>query len=224
MTGVKICGLTRPADVEKACAFGASYVGFVFAEGSLRRVSLEEASELARASRPGVARVGIFVDEDYAFIGRAVEAARLDLAQIHRPLREEDLDNVLVPIVAVARVAGGVAQVPAPQEFARCRSILFDTAARASGGGSGVRFDWTLLAGKTFPVPIFLGGGLNAENVGEAIARVKPAAVDVASGVETAPGIKDETKMERFFEAVRRADARSEAPAASPSPGGTGSG
>jgi len=219
MTDVKICGLTRSADVEKACALGASYVGFIFAEASPRRVSLQEASELGRATRPGVARVGIFVHEDYAFIGRAVEAARLDLAQIHRPLRPEDLDNVPVPIVAVARVAGGVAQVPALQELARCRSILFDAAGRESGGGSGVRFDWTLLAGKTFPVPVFLGGGLDAGNVGEAIARVKPAAVDVASGVESAPGIKDEMKMKRFFEEVHRADARWEA-AASSSPSG----
>ncbi len=206
MTQVKICGLTRAADVACACELGAAYVGFNFSSISARRVSTSEARELASAALPGVLRVGIFVDEDYGAISAAIEAARLDLAQIHRPLRQEDLDHVPVPIVAVARVRGGVAQVPEPGQLARCRAILFDTAFSERGGGSGARFDWRFLEAKSFPVPLFLAGGLDADNVGDAITRVKPAAVDVASGVESSPGIKDSSKMERFFRAVRKAD------------------
>jgi phosphoribosylanthranilate isomerase len=217
MTEIKICGLTRPEDVELACRLGAAYVGFVFSAVSPRRVSLELSRELAQASGPGVVRVGVFVDEEYPFIAKAIEAARLDLAQIHRPLKEEDLSNIAVPVMTVAQVRGGVARVPAPAVLARCRSILFDTVAGERGGGTGTCFDWTELAGRVFPVPLFLAGGLNDENVGEAIARVGPSAVDVASGVEAAPGIKDPAKMERFFQAVREADERAGRESDSPS-------
>jgi len=207
MTQVKICGLTRADDVELACALGASFVGINFAANSPRRVTLGQSRELARAVRPGALRVGVFVDETYDQISEAVEAARLDLAQIHRALREEDLERVPVPVVAVARVGGAAAPIPGPSLLARCRAILFDTAA-GRNGGAGIRFDWRLLDGKTFPVPLFLAGGLDAGNVSEAIGRVRPAAVDVASGVESSPGIKDRRKMELFFEEVARADER----------------
>jgi phosphoribosylanthranilate isomerase len=208
MTQVKICGLTRPADVRLACALGASYVGFVFAAMSTRRVEIERAGELADAVLPGVARVGVFVDEDPAAIATAVARARLDLVQIHRRLREEDLDAISVPIVTVARVTGAAAAVPEQKLLSRCRAILFDTAGEGARGGTGTRFDWDLVAGRRLPIPLFLAGGLDAENVAEAITRVRPCAVDVSSGVEREPGVKDPVKMERFFEAVRGADAQ----------------
>jgi len=209
MTQVKICGLARAEDVELACALGASFVGINFAAKSPRRVTVGQSRELSRAVRAGVLKVGVFVDETYDQISEAVEAARLDLVQIHRSLREEDLERIRVPVVAVARVRGGAAPViPTPALLARCRAILFDAAATGRAGGAGIRFDWRLLDGKTFPVPLFLAGGLGADNVAEAIARVRPAAVDVASGVESAPGIKDRRRMERFFEVVVRADER----------------
>jgi phosphoribosylanthranilate isomerase len=208
MTQVKICGLTRAEDVELACALGASYVGINFAAKSPRRVTPGQSRDLSRAVRPGALRVGVFVDETYDQISEAVEAAGLDLAQIHRELREEDLERVLVPVVAVARVRGAAAPIPGPALLGRCRAILFDTAAAGRNGGAGIRFDWRLLDGKTFPVPLFLAGGLDPDNVSEAIARVRPAAVDVASGIESSPGIKDRRKMERFFEEVARADGR----------------
>jgi len=209
MTQVKICGLARAEDVELACALGASFVGINFAAKSPRRVTVGQSRELSRAVRAGVLKVGVFVDETYDQISEAVEAARLDLVQIHRSLREEDLERIGVPVVAVARVGGGAAPViPTPALLARCRAILFDADATGRAGGAGIRFDWRLLDGKTFPVPLFLAGGLGADNVAEAIARVRPAAVDVASGVESAPGIKDRRRMERFFEEVVRADER----------------
>ena len=202
MTDVKVCGLTRPQDVELACALGAAYVGFNFAAVSPRRVSLETARELARASGSGVTRVGVFVHESREEIEEAIEAAALDLVQIHRPLAAEDLDRMPRPVIAVARVSSaGVEAAPAGL-LARCRSVLLDTASDLPGG-TGVPFDWSVLAGQTWSVPLILAGGLNSENVGDAIARVRPSAVDVASGVESSPGIKDERRMENFFEAVR---------------------
>ncbi len=218
MTGIKICGLTRESDVDLACALGAAYVGFNFSTLSPRRVTIDRARELARATRPEAARVGVFVRESAAEIGAAAEAAGLDLVQIHRPLSAQDLHRSPVPVIAVMGVSPEGAEAPPPELLARCRSVLCDTSRPGLPGGTGTIFDWDCLAGQTWPVPLILAGGLTPENVAEAIARVRPSAVDVASGVESSPGIKDENRMRRFFEAVRRADA------SSPSPPGRGAG
>ncbi len=207
MTRIKICGLTRPEDVSLASELGASAVGFVFAAGSPRRVSLERGQELSAAAGPDVTRVGVFVDEDRSFIEEAVQAARLDLAQLHRPLRAADLEDAPAPLIAVVSVSGSAAPLPPAEWLRRCRWLLFDAGASA-GGGTGTRFDWGLLDGKKFEAPVYLAGGLDNANVSEAIERVHPDGVDVASGVERAPGVKDPERMRRFFEAVRAADER----------------
>ena len=105
MTGVKICGLTRASDVDLACALGAAYVGFNFSAPSPRRVTLERARELGHATRPGVSRVGVFMQESAEEIGAAAEAARLDLVQVHRPLSAQDLHRSLLPLIAVVGVS-----------------------------------------------------------------------------------------------------------------------
>lgn len=205
MTEIKICGLTRREDVELACALGAAYVGFNFASVSPRRVSLETARDLSRATRSGVARVGVFVHETREEILKAIEAAGLDLVQIHRSLAADDLDEMPRPVIAVERVSSRGIEAAPPALLARCRSVLLDTAG-GRPGGTGTAFDWNVLAGKTWPVPLILAGGLGPENVAEAISCVRPAAVDVASGVESSPGIKDETRMRLFFKAVQDAE------------------
>ena len=216
MTQVKVCGLTRPEDVDLACVLGAAYVGFNFAAGSPRRVTLDTARELARATRPGVVRVGVFVHENAGEIRAAIEAARLDLVQIHRPLSAEDLRQSPLPVIAVVGVSQNGADSAPAEVLARCRSVLCDAVLSGRSGGTGTVFDWSLLAGRAWPVPMILAGGLDPDNVAEAIARVRPAAVDVASGVESFPGIKDPKKLRLFFEAVHRADN------APPSPPGRG--
>jgi len=211
VTDVKICGLTRPEDVAVACELGARYVGFNFAAVSPRRVGTDVAGELARATTPGVERVGIFVGEPAEEIQRAVDAARLDLIQIHRPLVEADL-ALARPIVAWLGVDLCAEVGGTPVELAaRCRAVLVDTAAPGGrAGGTGRAFDWSALEGRSFPVPVWLAGGLCSENAAEAIRRVRPAAVDVSSGVESSPGIKDRSRMEAFFVAVKRADREGE--------------
>lgn len=207
MTAVKICGLTRRQDVALACAIGASAVGFNFAAPSARRVTPEAARGLSEAVSPGVLRVGVFVCEAPGAICEAVEAARLDLVQLHRPLRAEDLDDFPVPVIAVVRIGAAGPDLPPEDLLRRCRALLFDTLSPDRSGGTGKPFDWESIAGRQFGLPVLLAGGLDSENVGEAVRRVRPWAVDVASGVESAPGIKDPEKMRRFVEAVRRADA-----------------
>ncbi|MEP7131553.1 MAG: phosphoribosylanthranilate isomerase [Acidobacteriota bacterium] len=208
MTDVKVCGLTRAQDVALACELGARYLGFNFSSASPRRLTLDTARRLADAAPPGVARVGVFVDEGPEEMRQAAEAARLDFVQLHRRLRSEDIDAAPRPIFAVARIGKGSPLPGAGGPLARCRAILFDTAVAGMPGGTGETFDWELVAGTRWPVPVFLAGGLSPENVGAAIERVRPAAVDVASGVESALGIKDSEKMARFFRAVEEVDAR----------------
>lgn len=205
MTDVKICGLTREEDVEAACALGAAYVGFNFSSGSARQVSPAAARRLAQTVAPGVRRVGVFVGESYEFIAEAVDAASLDLVQLHRTLSPGDLERIPRPVLAVAH-AGHDEEIPPIDLLRRCAGILFDTAVEGSAGGSGVPFDWSALDGRHWPVPLFVAGGLSPENVGESIRKTQPSAVDVASGVERSPGIKDRDRMRRFFDAVRGAD------------------
>ncbi|HEY3172584.1 MAG TPA: N-(5'-phosphoribosyl)anthranilate isomerase [Thermoanaerobaculia bacterium] len=205
MTEVKVCGLTREEDVLAACALGAAYVGFNFSDLSTRRVTPEIARRLAAAATRGVRRVGVFVGESYPAIAEAIAAASLDLVQIHRPLCEEDLECVPRPVLAVAH-AGREGEIPPGPLLDRCAGILFDTSVSGVPGGTGVPFDWSVLEGRRWPVPLFVSGGLRSENVGESIRRTRPDVVDVASGIESAPGAKDRGRMLRFFEAVRRAD------------------
>jgi len=206
VTEIKICGLTRVEDVGLACELGAAYVGFNFSAISKRRVALPDGRKLSDAAAPGVARVGVFVGESYETIVEACQAARLDLVQLHRELVPEDLERVPLPLIAVVRMGEGGPGEPSGDVLRSCRAILFDAALPGSPGGTGTVFDWSLLEGRQFPLPCFLAGGLTPENVGDAVARVRPAGVDVASGVESAPGVKDPGRMAAFFDAVRRAD------------------
>ena len=210
MTDVKISGLKRPEDVRLACELGARWLGFNFAAGSPRRLSLARAREAAGEAAPDVRRVGVFVDETVDEIRRAVEAASLDFVQLHRFLRPEDPREMPRPVFAVVHVPPPpeALRLPQAEALARCGAMLFDAEAPQAAGGAGRTFDWAVLEGRSWPVPVLLAGGLGPENVGRAIARLRPAAVDVASGVESAPGVKDRSRMERFFRAVEEADAR----------------
>ena len=200
MTAIKVCGLTRPDDVALCRELGAAYLGFNFSSRSPRSVAPASRAALLDASGDAF-RVGIFVDEPEEEIREAISAMRLDAVQVHRELDPRDLE-LGSPVIAVARVSGGAAKLPAPALLARCRAILFDTAHAERPGGTGIPFDWSILDGRALPVPAGIAGGLNAGNVGRAIAAVRPDFVDVASGVESSPGIKDPGKLRAFFAAV----------------------
>lgn len=204
MTRIKICGLTRAEDVALCAALGADYVGFNFSTRSPRRVAPAAAPALAAASR-GLRRVGVFVDEPPDDVARAIEALELELLQFHRDLRDEDFAFGL-PVIAVHRVFGSALPSDSAR-FARCHALLFDTGRPDVSGGTGETFDWSALAAFRSAVPAGVAGGLTAANVGAAIRAARPYLVDAASGVEARPGVKDETKLRAFFDAVRRADA-----------------
>ena len=203
MTDVKICGLTRPEDVAAACALGAALLGFNFVASSPRRLTIDRARRVARAAAPGVGRVGVFFRTERAAIRRAIAEVPLDYVQLHRPVSAEDVDSLPVPIFAAVSVEGGLEAVPPDAVLSRCGGLLWD-----SSFGKGLRPDWDRVPPpENLPVPVFVAGGLDAGTVRGVIRKLHPSGVDVASGVESGPGIKDLEKLSRFFAAVREADA-----------------
>lgn len=200
---IKICGLTRAEDVRAAVAAGADAVGFVFA-ASPRRVSVETAIRLSGYVPAGVLRVGLFMDQAGSEIGQVVSAVPLDMLQFHGSETERECMAFNMPwLKAVAMEDAGSIE-RAEREYPGAAGLLLDSHAKGQRGGSGRTFDWALT--KPAGAAIWLAGGLNADNVGEAIRVVKPYAVDVSSGVEVEPGIKDAAEIVAFVEAVRRAE------------------
>jgi phosphoribosylanthranilate isomerase len=204
---VKICGVTRPADAALAAALGADLVGMNFWPGSKRFVSIEEARAVAAAVPAGVTKVGVFVNAAPDDVMTVVMQVGLDLVQLHGDETPEDCARLPTRWMRALRVAGA-ADLDELARYPAAEAILLD-APSTGYGGSGRTFDWTLAARAvaTSPRPIFLAGGLTPENVAEAVARVRPHAVDVAGGVESAPAIKDPDKLRRFIENARKGDA-----------------
>jgi len=202
MTEIKICGLTRPEDVAAACELGAAMVGFNFVAESPRRLTLQRAREIAAEAPANVVRAGVFANESRDEIALAAREVALQVVQLHRAVRAEDLSSFGAEVVPAVAVEAGRDGLPEAEILARCRAILWD-----SSTGRGRSPDWSALE-RVGPVtvPVFVAGGLDPENVGEIIRRLRPDGVDVASGVESTPGVKDRRKLERFFAAVREAD------------------
>ena len=197
-TKIKFCGLSRNCDIETANVLSPDYVGFVFAKNSRRCVSFARAKELKALLAPGILTVGVFVNEDPRTVAAFLEAGVIDAAQIHG---DEDTDYIRglksltkAPLIKAFGLRS-IHDLPAV-ERSPADLVLLDS----PGGGTGRLFDWQLL--ENIQRPYFLAGGLSAENVGEAIARLRPFGVDVSSGIETG-GYKDREKMTAFAAAVR---------------------
>ena len=199
-TRIKICGLTRDEDVRIAVASGADAIGFVFTE-SPRRVSIETAIRLSSYVPEGVLRVGLFLDQDGSEIDQVVSSVPLDVLQFHGSETEQECSNYGLPwLKAVAMENAGSAK-QAELDYPGALGLLLDSHAPGQRGGSGHVFDWSLSS--QLSKPVWLAGGLQADNIGEAIRIVRPYAVDVSSGVESAPGIKDANRITAFIKAVR---------------------
>lgn len=208
-TRVKICGLTREEDVRSACALGADAVGFVCYPRSARYVGPGRLARLAAAAAPLVTPVLLFVNAGREEIGAALAQVPLALLQFHGDEDPGFCASFGRPYLRAVAVASEVDLVNCERAYADARAVLADTPGE-NYGGSGQTFDW----GKLPPparraLPLILAGGLDAGNVGAAIERVRPYAVDVSSGVESERGIKSVDRMREFLEAVRRADSLS---------------
>jgi phosphoribosylanthranilate isomerase len=203
-TRIKICGLTREADLDAAVEAGADAVGFVFYERSPRHVSVARARELAGRLPPFVTPVGLFVNASPELIASAVDALPGLLLQFHGDETPEECRAAGRPFLRAARMADGFDLLDFAARYPDAQGLLLD--AHVEGyGGSGKVFDWSLIP-RNVSRPVVLSGGLHAGNVAEGVTQVRPSAVDVSSGVESAKGIKDAQAIRRFCEAVREAD------------------
>jgi phosphoribosylanthranilate isomerase len=198
---VKVCGLTTAADAAAAVGLGAWGIGVVLAEGSPRHVDLERAREVVSGVSPFTSKVGVFVDPAPDDVRVAVEACGLTLVQLHGvtdigPIKEA----AGVPVIEAFKVDG-------PEALARARDstadlVLLDASVAGMDGGTGTAFDWSLVEESPPGRPFALAGGLTPDNVAEAIVQVRPDMVDVSSGVEASPGVKDPVLIQRFMRAV----------------------
>ena len=204
-TRIKICGLTRASDVQAAVHAGADAVGFVFYPPSARHVSVAQACALARELPPFVTPVGLFVNAPRADIDAAIRAIPALIVQFHGDESAQTCDALGRPYIRAARVAAGFDLLDYAGRYGNAQAILLDAHVEGYGGGGKV-FDWSLIRSGA-PRPVVLSGGVHAENVLAGIRQLRPWAVDVSSGVESAKGIKDAAEIRRFCEAVRRADA-----------------
>lgn len=210
-TRIKICGLTREADVLAAVQAGADAIGFVFYPRSPRHVSPARAAELARLLPPFVTPVGLFVNASAAELDAALQALPNMLLQFHGDETPAECERAGRPYLRAARMGVGFDLLNFAAQYSSAQAILLDAHVEGYGGGGKV-FDWSLIP-KNVPSPVVLSGGLHAGNVLTGILQVRPTAVDVSSGVEEAKGLKSAVLIRQFCEAVRQADAQPELPA-----------
>lgn len=202
MTRIKCCGLTRIDDVQLAAHLGADAVGFVMTRKSKRFVDPEAASRLRDMVPPFVTTVALVMDDDPSYVAEVVRVLRPDMLQFHGTETAAACASYGVRWLKAIAMGEGAAALSRLHDFPGAAGLLLDGHGLGEQGGSGQRFDWSLMP-KDLAQPLILAGGLTAENVGEAIRIARPWAVDVSSGIEASPGIKDRAKMERFISAVR---------------------
>lgn len=202
-TRVKICGITREADARAAAAAGADAIGLVFYPDSPRAVSLGQAKGIAENVPPFVTIVALFVDEPADVVMRTLKRVPIDIIQFHGDETPEFCAQFSRPWIKALRMKPGLDVALECGRFAGARGVLLDTWQEGTPGGTGHAFDWSLASADDYSLPLVLAGGLHPDNVAEAVKIVRPAAVDVSGGVESAPGIKDASKMRHFISAVR---------------------
>ena len=199
MTRIKLCGLSRPCDIEAANEQKPDYIGFVFAPNSKRYVTPQKAAELKRLLAPGIQAVGVFVREAPQNVAALLSRGIIDIAQLHGGEDEHYIKALRSltdkPLIKAFRI--DTERDAEDAERSSADFILLDS----GSGGTGTVFDWTLI--RTISKPYFLAGGLSPDNVGKAVKQLAPYAVDVSSGIET-DGAKDKTKMAAFAAAVRK--------------------
>jgi phosphoribosylanthranilate isomerase len=204
-TRIKICGITRVEDGLAAARLGADAIGLVFAEHSPRRIDHRRAAEIARALPPFVVSVALFVNPSPEEVEAILASVRPALLQFHGEETAAFCRSFNHPYLKAIRVRPDTDLLQCAAEFTDAAGLLLDAYAPDVRGGTGHRFDWSLIPAG-LPLPIVLAGGLGSGNVAEAIRQSRPWAVDVSSGVEAAKGIKDAAKMAAFISEVESVD------------------
>jgi len=206
VTRIKCCGMTQVEDALLAARLGADAIGLVFSGRSKRQVTLAQAREIVAALPPFVATVALFMDDEARLVRQVLDEVRPTLLQFHGDESDGWCAQFGHPFLKAIAMGEGAAALPRLHDYPRAAGLLLDGHAAGEAGGSGKTFDWSLLP-DGLAQPLILAGGLHAGNVGDAVRTARPWAVDVASGVESAPGIKDPLRLAAFIRAVRTADA-----------------
>ncbi len=200
---VKICGITRIEDAFNAVERGADAIGLVFYAQSPRSVTISQAIEIANNIPAFVSVVGLFVNADPRFVNEVIGQVKLDLLQFHGDETPQECAQYGLPFIKAVRVKSDTNLVQYAQEFAAAKGLLLDAYTEGVMGGTGHVFDWNLIP-KQLTKPVILAGGLNADNVVQAILQVRPYAVDISGGVELSKGIKDAEKVAAFIGQVNK--------------------
>lgn len=204
-TRVKICGITCVEDALAAAGAGADAIGLVFYAASPRAVNIERASQICAALPPFISSVGLFVDAAAEFVESVLRDVPLSMLQFHGDETPAQCARFGRPYLKALRMRGDLDLTAAAAAYSGAGALLLDTYRAGVAGGTGEVFDWRQVPVAIAP-RIVLAGGLRPDNVEAAVAQVRPYAVDVSGGVESAPGIKDAAKIQSFIAAVRRAD------------------
>ncbi len=202
MIRIKICGITNLEDALLAADLGAHALGFIFYPKSPRKVAPEAAREIIRRLPPFVVSVGVFVDEDAAMVRDLAASLGLDWVQLHGQESPDYCRSLGRRVIKGCRVQDESSLAGLAPYQGAVQAFLLDTYKKGQAGGTGESFDWRLAREARKYGPIILAGGLTPENIGRAISEAQPQAVDVASGVEAAPGKKDPEKLRAFFAAI----------------------
>jgi phosphoribosylanthranilate isomerase len=200
---IKICGITRPADALAAEQAGADAIGFVFHPKSPRYVSPDDVRNISRGLSPFLTRVGVFVNHSERFITETVQRCGLSAVQLSGDEPPSFLADAPFPVLRAVRVRQG-GDLRSLSDYSPGSTFVLDSFSPGSYGGTGVPFDWDLIGREIDAYRIIIAGGLTPHNVGTVVGRLRPYGVDVSSGVEESPGIKDHSKIRRFVETVRQ--------------------
>lgn len=206
MTRIKCCGMTRIEDVLLAASLGVDAIGMVFTARSRRLVTPNQARAMVDRLAPFVTTVALFMDDDARLVDDVIQQVQPDLLQFHGGESDAWCAQFGRPFLKALPMGAGTSALARLHDFPSAAGLLLDGHGLGEAGGGGKPFDWSLLPGN-HDQPWVLAGGLHAGNVGDAVRRLHPWAVDVASGVEAAPGIKDGARLAAFVQAVREADA-----------------
>jgi phosphoribosylanthranilate isomerase len=201
-TRVKICGITRPEDALVAAQFGADAIGLVFYQKSPRSVTIEQAQIIMQALPAFVTTVGLFVNAKASLVYEILAELPLDLLQFHGDELPEYCQQFAKPYIKALRMSPNINLQTAAQDYTKAKALLLDTYVKGVAGGTGKVFDWQQVPAN-LSKPIILAGGLNPDNVNQAISTLHPYAVDVSGGVESSKGIKNADKIAAFIKGVQ---------------------
>ncbi|SFS03076.1 phosphoribosylanthranilate isomerase [Dyella sp. OK004] len=204
MTRIKCCGMTRIEDAMLAAQLGADAIGVIFTARSKRRVDIAQARAIRAALPPFVSTVVLFMDDEAALVREVIDAVQPDLLQFHGNESDAWCAQFGHRYLKAIAMGDGAAALPRLHDYPGAAALLLDGHGLGEAGGSGKAFDWSLMPAD-LKQPLILAGGLTADNVAAAVRIARPWAVDVSSGIESAPGIKDPAKMAAFVQAVRAA-------------------